>query len=175
MHVFLYGQMDIGKSTVIQSVVTNLIEDLNIKLGGFVTYPGIGIDRDIYISSTTEIRKYEITNRVAKRNNHNATGIPEIFNTFGVSILKKSNYANLLCMDELGFLEKDATLFQNVVLKYIDEDIPILGVVKEAPIPWLNSIKFHPKVELVNITIENRNTIVPIIVEKLKSTLIKRK
>ncbi len=172
MHVFLLGPKNIGKSTIIKKVIATLTTEQKIKVGGFSTYPGIGDDMDIYISAFNDTRKYEIKNKVAKRNIYGATGIPDVFNSLGMSILQNSK-SDLICMDELGFLEQDAPLFQNIILKCLGEDIPILGVIKDTPIFWLNSIKYHPNVELIPITLENRNTIVPLIVKKLKRAVKK--
>ncbi|HZK01869.1 MAG TPA: nucleoside-triphosphatase [Anaerovoracaceae bacterium] len=174
MHVFLCGPIKIGKSTVIQKVINELKLETSICLGGFVTHPGLGSDRDIYISPAWEDEEYESKNRVANRGLMLPTSFPEVFNHMGTSILQRKSSRNLICMDELGFLEEKAFDFQNAVLRLLDENIPILGVVKEVHVPWLESVKTHPSVKLINISLDNRNAIVKNIVNILKPSVIKK-
>lgn len=172
MHIFLYGPSNTGKSTIIQSVIKELDMTTPIHLGGFITYPGPGTDRDIYISPAWGEKKYETENKVAKRSSVFPYPFPKVFNTLGVSILKKSRtFKNLLCMDELGFIEQNAYSFQDEVLQCLEADIPIIGVVKESPVPWLNQIKRHRKVELISVSKDNRDEIAPQIVKILGSSI----
>ena len=54
-----------------------------------------------------------------------------IFEELGVDILRKvRNSADLIIMDELGFMEKDAQQFQQEVIKCFDCEIPVLAVIK---------------------------------------------
>ena len=174
MHIFISGPRNIGKSTLVRRTVGRLTDHFELKPGGFSTYPGLGNDLDIYMSPYCEIRKYNDLHRIAKRNLHKVVGIPEVFNTLGVSILHNSQeYADLICMDELGFLENDALQFQTAVVECLNGNIPILGVIKEVYVPWYDIIKNHPKVELISITLENRNTLIDKIVQKIMVSLQK--
>ena len=175
MHVFLCGPVHIGKSTAIQKAIQQLSLKYPIQLGGFITYPGLTPDLDIYISPAWKSKKYHLENRVAKRNRVSSSPFPQVFDTLGVSILEqsKTHKKNLLCMDELGFFEKEAYQFQKAVLQCLEEETPILGAVKEAPIPWLDSIKEHPNVELISISLENRDRIPAMIVDILEPSLKK--
>jgi len=176
MHVFLCGPVHVGKSTAIQKAIQQLSQKYPIQLGGFITYPGITPDLDIYISPAWEPKKYHPENRVAKRNRVSSFPFPQVFDTLGVSILEQSKMhkKNLLCMDELGFFEKESYQFQKAVLQCLQEETPILGAVKEAPIPWLDGIKNHPNVKLIPISLENRDRIPSVIAEILESSLKKR-
>lgn len=168
MHVFISGPRHIGKSTLVRRTIGRLTDLFELKPDGFITYSGLNNDLDIYMSSFCEIRKYDDIHRIAKRDLHKVAGIPEVFNTLGVSILHNSlEYADIICMDELGFLEKDAFQFQTAVVECLNGDIPILGVIKEIHVPWYDKIKSHPKVELISVTLENRNTLIDEIVQKL--------
>ncbi|HPO04807.1 MAG TPA: nucleoside-triphosphatase [Bacillota bacterium] len=175
MHVFLCGPIHVGKSTVVQNVLRQLILKKTICAGGFVTYPGIAPDRDIYISSVWEPKKYYPANKVAQRGPASSYPFPQVFDTLGVSIILRSKtYSDLLCMDELGFFEQEAICFQNAVLQCLEESIPVFGVVKEKPVPWLDAIKNHPAVEIISVSEENRNTVTPSIVKVLEASLDKR-
>lgn len=172
MHVFLCGPSNIGKSTIIQNTVKELNLTIPIHIGGFVTYPGMREDKDIYLCRAWGEKKYEPENRVATRDSLFPYPFPQVFNTLGVSILEESKaYKNLLCMDELGFIEQNAYGFQNAVLQCLEENTPILGVVKESPVPWLDQIKRHSKAKLIYVSLNNRNEITHTIVKILKSSI----
>lgn len=175
MHIFICGPIHIGKSTIVKKVISNLITEFKIKIGGFVTHTGINDDRNIYISPFCGEKKYENSNMIAKRDILVPFSAPQVFDTLGVSLLQDSKkYADLICMDELGFLEKYSFEFQNAVIKRLDENIPVLGIIKDIPVAWYDKIINHPNTEIFRITLENRNTLTPLITDKLKTILIKR-
>ena len=175
MHVFLCGPRHIGKSTIVKNVIRKLASRTPICLGGFVTHTGRGNNMNIYISSAEGPLKYEADNCVAVRNPDSAYPFPQTFDSLGVSIIEKSKrLSNLICMDELGFFESEAYGFQDVVLQCLGETLPIIGVVKEAPVPWLEGIKNHPQVELITLTKENRDHLVSHIISILESSINKR-
>ena len=112
---------------------------------------------------------------MAQRGPASSYPFPQVFDTLGVSIILRSKtYSDLLCMDELGFFEQEAICFQNAVLQCLEESIPVFGVVKEKPVPWLDAIKNHPAVEIISVSEENRNTVTPSIVKVLEASLDKR-
>jgi len=175
MHVILYGPRHIGKSTIVKNVIRQLNLQRSIRLGGFITYAGRGKDLNIYMSPAEGVRKYDVDNCVAKRTSDYAYPFPKIFDTLGVSILEKCKpISDLICMDELGFLEGEAFVFQNAVLRCLDETVPVLGVVKDEPVPWLELIKKHPQAELIAISPKNRDYIVPHILNILEASINKR-
>lgn len=54
-------------------------------------------------------------------------------------------------MDELGFLENDAKVFQSAVLCALDGDTPVLAAVKPKDTPFLRAVRGHENAELVFI------------------------
>ena len=62
-------------------------------------------------------------------------------------------------MDELGFLERGALAFQCAVLDALDEDTPVLGVVRQGASGWLDALRRHERVEEITVTEENRDTL----------------
>ena len=61
----------------------------------------------------------------------------EIFDFAGEEYLEKiKDDTKLIIMDELGFLEKDAAIFEKAVIKRLKGDIPILGVIKAEKTQW---------------------------------------
>ena len=155
MHIFLQGPLGIGKSTVIRKALAILSEPLAI--GGFFTYK---LDDDgIYICATDDLDRSgaACVARFGDRGSKNL--YPEIFDTEGVRLLQSARSADLIIMDELGFLESKAELFKQEVLACIDRDTPILGVLRDMEIPWHKPIKSHPSVKIIRVTEENRNNL----------------
>jgi nucleoside-triphosphatase len=62
-------------------------------------------------------------------------------------------------MDELGYLERNALVFQQVVLDILARDIPVIGTMRMKDIPWHEPIKADPRVSLLKVTLENRDTL----------------
>jgi nucleoside-triphosphatase len=143
IHTFLTGDKQVGKSTIIQNFITRP----GYEADGFLTYweTKAGV-RQLFLSSLDKQEKYLLDDK-------------EVFNTAGVRILEKAGRGNIIVMDELGFLETEALAFQASVLKHLNNPIPILGVIKPARTTFLDAVRAHPNVKIIEVTNENRDTI----------------
>ena len=160
MHVFLKGPIQIGKTTVLLSVIDQLVKDKKLIPGGFSTHVGLPGDFDLYISPFGEPSICDKAHCVGRRSSQGAVGYPAIFDTTGVELLQAAQKQNgLICMDELGFLEKDAFLFQHAVYDCLDRQVPVLGVLKAKRVPWHDAITSHPAVTVIEVNLENRSKI----------------
>ncbi len=81
---------------------------------------------------------------------------PRVFDTAGAALLENIPAGSLVLMDELGFLEKEAFLFQNRVLEVLDGPYRVLGVIKERSDPFLDRIKRHPLVQCLAVEAASR-------------------
>lgn len=162
--IFLTGEIQIGKSTVINRTLGLLQEKagMNITVGGFRTYFGPDRrlpDRLLYMNAATESKIYSEANAVAMF----VEGVPpyvltDKFNTYGADLVRDSrNNADLILMDECGSLEKDALEFQEQILQALTEKTPVLGVIKLSSSGWTDLIRNHPQIELITVTKENRD------------------
>jgi nucleoside-triphosphatase len=82
-----------------------------------------------------------------------------VFDVLGVRILADraaARRAGRIVMDELGFLETGAPRFQAAVMDCLDGDVPILGVIKPDRTPFLDRVRAHKAVHLIEVTLENR-------------------
>lgn len=174
MHLFLTGEIQIGKTTVI----TRILELLQITPGGFTTY--FGPDRSLpdkllYMNSASKPKVFSPKCAIARLF---ADKPPEVFterfSSYGVGLLQAGrNSARLILMDECGSLERDAVAFQEEILDILDGNIPVLGVVKLASKGWTDRIRNHPKVELITVTEKNRDTLPPLLASRLASEMEK--
>ncbi len=160
MHLFLTGEIQIGKSTVLQKTLSLL----NVPYGGFRTY--FGPDRDqpdryLYINDAALPKSYGEENAVARfRMDGPPIVYTERFDMLGVStITKAASQARLIVMDECGALEWEARRFQKCVMDTLDGDIPILGVVKKAARGWTDGIRSHPGVRVITVEPHNRDAL----------------
>ena len=84
---------------------------------------------------------------------------PLIFEQLGVRLLTECPGADLIIMDELGYLERNSFTFQQVVLDTLARDIPVIGTMRKGDIPWHESIKYDSRISILEVTLENRDTL----------------
>ena len=161
MHLFLTGKVQIGKTTVVDKTIARL----GVTPGGFRTY--FGEDRRaphhfLYMSSAARPRSFAPDHAVAEFR-LGADGAPTAcqllprFVELGLHCLEDAQRHPMLLMDECGRLEQRLPAFRQRVLELLDGSPPILGVVREDAMGWLEGIRRHPRVRLVPVTVENRD------------------
>jgi len=161
-NLFLTGPVQIGKSTAINRA----LEILNpANIGGFRTigtnYTADGKSDVVIYSANKSPNTGHI---VAHRENGTREAFPPIFDTYGSEYLK--NDADFILMDELGFLETEAHLFQDAVIEAIEKSTPVLGVIRHGKnTPFLDNLRKREDITILMVTEENRNEIPKKIVE----------
>jgi nucleoside-triphosphatase len=84
--------------------------------------------------------------------------IPGRFDRLGGQLIQTARRtAQLIIMDELGQLERDAKEFQNAVLEALEGGVPVFGVIKKTAAGWVNKVRQHPNVSVIEINMENRD------------------
>ncbi len=157
MHIFLTGEIQVGKSTVIMRTLSRL----EIIPGGFKTYFGSdrrSPDRRLYMNPAAETKSFNRANSVACfYADRPPQAFSDVFDTYGVTLIQGATSNKLIMMDECGSLESDALLFQKEVIAALEGSIPILGVVKLNSQGWTDRIRTHPRVRLITVTKFNRD------------------
>ena len=157
MHIFLTGDVQVGKSTVIQKAVSAL----GLRVGGFRS--GFGPDRGqpdskVYLWDAGGPPQYDEEHVVVRFSG----GKPQVhidrFNTLGVEALRRAHRsgAGLILMDECGRFEGQAEAFQAEIFAALDGAVPVLGVVRQGFHGWLDTLRSHPNVTLLPVTADNR-------------------
>ena len=82
-----------------------------------------------------------------------------MFDTLGAQLIESAPKGGIILMDELGFLENDARVFQSAVLCALDGDTPVLAAVKPKDTPFLRAVRGHENAELVFIDEQNRDAL----------------
>ena len=153
MHVFLTGPVQIGKSTLLRASLDALQPQ---KLGGFRTVsaqPQADGSRPVYLHpACSPDELHESANRIGiRRPELGIVSFPAAFETAGLAALAGAGYSAR-------------------ILTLLDGGVPILGVVqKKADTPLAQAIRSHPRVRLIEVSEENRDTLLPTILEALRS------
>lgn len=148
-HLLLTGQKGAGKSTLIRG----LLAEETGRLGGFFTVRHEG---GVYLLPAAKERTFT-PESLLFRCGHG--GDPARFDDLGCAALADTAGCRLLVMDELGPHEEAALRFQAAVFRTLDGSTPILGVLQQAQSQFLDRIARHPRVTVLTVTEENRNTL----------------
>lgn len=175
MHIFLTGEIQVGKSTLVNRVLRQLPE---VGLAGFrtVTVADIpGAIGSVYlVDAADNAPVYSEENRIGIRmgSGRGIEAFPEVFESCGMALLSGAARGQLILMDEVGKTEAAAPAFCAAVSVLLDGRTPILGVVrKHGDAPLLHCIRSHPNVELMEVTPENRETLVQLVADRLRAVL----
>ncbi|SBW10301.1 conserved hypothetical protein [uncultured Eubacteriales bacterium] len=166
MHLFLTGPVGCGKSTVIQKTVALG----GLRVGGFRT--GFGPDRreavhSLYLWNAWEKTVLDEEHTVARFGPGGVISLPKRFDALGCAALDCPG-AELILMDECGRLEREARRFHAAVLRTLGGNTSVLGVVRQGFPGWTRAIAEHPRVELIEVTEENRNALPEELLHKLE-------
>lgn len=156
MHLFLTGEVQVGKSTLLRALLARLA----LPACGFCTCWAVcGGEERLHLLPWGPERVCTPENAAACRVEHRARALPGRFDRLGPPLLLPRRDSGVLVMDELGFLERDERVFQQAVLAALDGPLPVLGVVKPRQAPFLDAVRAHPRTRTVLVTKENRDAL----------------
>lgn len=157
-NIFLTGDIQVGKSTLIKRI----LEKDQGQVCGFKTVP-FYLNDESRLFQLNRFFPEQINNEqpllvCKKTENGKLTGIPEVFDQWGVRILEACLNAkpDIIIMDELGLFESEAYDFQKSVWRCLDSPIPVLGVLKAKNSPFLDRVREREDVLIIEITEANR-------------------
>ena len=145
MNVFLTGARGVGKSFALRAAV----ELLGLRAKGFATvFYRTETERALYI------RPWDEEPLAAVMREDGPVGNTDVFDGFGSLCLRNAlRDGELIIMDELGFLEKDAAEFRKAVTEALLSDIPVLAVIRQGFPSWTREAAKTGTV----ITVDERN------------------
>jgi nucleoside-triphosphatase len=177
------GARGVGKSTVIRGL-TDRLAARGVEIGGFKTVAGpvspLGRDA-VYLlpyreraddpAALSEACIVATRDRRAMRYESYAA----VFDARGAELLRRAPRCGLIVMDELGFMEAEAHVFQEAVLSLLDGETPVLGVVKppDAPakVAFLEAVRGRRNMRLFTLTRENREEMPGLLYPLLEAAL----
>lgn len=157
-NLFLTGDINVGKSTLLRKVLDNL----DNSIGGFVTQD---------VSNRSDMKQYQLISLYdgdygynignIKNMIENRDKVIKIFDEVGCEILEKSvQCRDIIVMDEIGVIESQALKFQNIIKNILNSEKIVLGVLKKADSSFLNYIKSREDTVVIDVTKDNRDGLV---------------
>lgn len=171
-HALIVGTRGIGKSTLIQRV----LKELGRPASGFVTKKEIHLadgqsGRPVYIYDPGMLRSQTSDNLVGISYPHGFRIIKGAFDRYAQKLLEPVPEGHVVVMDELGFLEAEEKKFCKAVLSLLDGSIPVIAAVKNKNIPFLESVRSHPKCRCFHMTEENREVLYQEVLDFMKDQI----
>lgn len=127
MHVFLTGDVQIGKSTAIRRAIAQL----GRPVYGFRTFftDRESAEKSLYMLPAAAERAPGQEDAVAVFSGGRPTPLTARFDALGASLLRaaQAHPEGLILMDECGRFEREAYAFQREIARCLDGDIPVLG------------------------------------------------
>ncbi len=149
MHILLTGEIQVGKSTVIE----RFVKRHGIEAGGFKTFWRHETDgRTLYLAP------YMGGPCVAVARGERG-GILSFPGSFDVCCSFLKTDKPVIIMDELGVLERDAKLWHEAILKVFDSGAAVLGVIKPKKNDFLDKIRARDDVMIVPVDEDNREDV----------------
>lgn len=172
MHAMIVGANGTGKSTLIRHV----LQALSVPIFGFETVkedsleePDLGSPIYIYEAGKEHIQTSK--NLVGYCHKQKSSAIPTGFDHFAPLLLCPPPDRHLIMMDEIGFMESKSELFCQAILSVLDGDIPVIAAVRDKNVPFLETVRSHPKAHVFRITQENRLSLYDELLDFMKTQL----
>lgn len=150
-HLFFTGRKGVGKSTLVRAAIEGK------RVGGFFTKRVEGLlerpSVHLLRAGTADVPSAE--------NLLFCCGGADMqqFDKLGCGALADTAGYEMLVMDELGPHEEQAAAFRQAVLRALDGDAPIIGVLQQAESAFLRQVAAHPNVRVITVTEENRDAL----------------
>lgn len=179
-NIIITGDKYTGKSTIVR----NLLDNLDIKPGGFIVKRTGEIERwlsfylidAIYYNSGKEsLNQFKTKSHVFAKRDHPTQDWqlhPEVFDNKGVELLTTGfMYRKLVVMDELGRFELKAYHFKNRVLQILNSRKPVLAVLKNEHNEFLDKIRKRNDHDIYRVKKDNQKNLYENVFQKLKGLI----
>ena len=148
-HLFLTGSKGIGKTTVLREIL-----EQGIEYGGIVTRVIREDGRMPNYILLQDINNDSLSTIVGSRNEEGSGIIPCLagFEGYGVAILQSylSKPLRWIILDEIGYLESDASYFKEAVRSCLREK-QVIAVLRKDANPFLEEIISCPDALLIDL------------------------
>ena len=171
--ILLTAQPRTGKSTAIKKVVNMLGKD---NCGGFYTEEIREDEERVGFRICTLSGKIGILSHVNIENNYRIShyGVDlETFERLCISELEsaiKDNKVKYIVIDEIGPMQLFSEKYKELLIQLLDCDKPIIGTIFMNSYEWLDDFKKQENVNLIEVTIENRDSLPLKVVELLSKS-----
>jgi len=168
-NILLTGEPGIGKTTIIQAVLA----ELPTRAAGFFTHEiKAGKKRVGFELVTLDGQKATLAHQNSKSSYKVANyGVDvSVMDKIAAAVLEDALKAPapLIVIDEIGKMESFSKKFRDLTIACLDSKIPVLGTIQNFAHPIIETVMNRPDVVIITVTRENREMLVPKLVELLK-------
>ena len=160
MRIFLQGQINAGKSTVISKTLDILANESPIELGGFFTWNSGDDAPEVFMRPAKACTGAEVNVHKLASFDPDAGRMRcdlSVFELIGTRFLDGCDGADIIIMDELGYMESNAPAFRAAVMRALKCGARVLGTMRLGDVPWLNEIKQSVPITLIDVNEKNRD------------------
>jgi molybdenum cofactor cytidylyltransferase len=147
-HLLITGSKNYGKTSIFNEILKN-----EESIGGIIT-EAIGDDKIVpkYVT-LRDMNDSNLNSIIAIRNNSGTSLIPvtDTFENLGTDILRKYNNGSvkLIAIDEIGFLENNAVLYQAEIFKSFEKKV--IAIIRKVPTLFTKKLTQRQDVYFIDI------------------------
>ena len=173
MKLLLTGPPGIGKTTVIQKVLSGI----EIGAGGFYTDEIRKGGRRVGFSLKTLEGEEGILAHIDHRGRYRVGRYGVAIDRFEAmaipAMVRALREQELVVIDEIGTMELFSQTFKDMVMRILDQnERHVLGVIHQGKEPFATSIKSRGYVEVIAVNHDNRDDLPPQIITRLQGAWI---
>jgi len=170
-HVILTGEVGIGKSTVIKRTLHLLgVHAEGIQTGAYE--PRDAREKTLFLRAYGDDAK---GCPFAQLPGGDKAYAARCFDAVGAHLLRRARRrGEMIVIDELGWLERDAAVYQQELRSTLDGSVPVLAVLRKNKTEWADWIRARSDVALLTAREQNRDELPEQIAEVLRLQIKKR-
>ena len=162
--IFLTGQPGCGKTTIIQKLLTSIqhqaagfytreLREDNVRYG----FEIVTLDGKQSLLATKEAKVHFEKEQTLGTYKVNLDAIDSVAVP---ALLKAISTKKIALVDEIGPMEIFSRPFCDTILNLLNRaDVPVLGTIVERPNEFADMVKAHPRVALITVTAQNRDSL----------------
>jgi nucleoside-triphosphatase len=104
---------------------------------------------------------------------HSRYGVElDFFENEALPLIENADSSKVIIIDEIGPMQMYSERFKHILLDYIDSNNKVvIGTIFYDSYEWIDDFKKNPNVELMEVTLENRDDIPKMVLDKVGDVL----
>lgn len=169
----LTGEPRIGKTTIIKKIVNNDV--FKHRMGGFITQEVMTKgERTGFEIITLDGQKYLIADiNFDKKFSVGKYGVDvKKLETVGIQAITRAiELGKLIVIDEIGPMQLLSDNLRDAIIQALESRCVIIGTIVQRSFQWTDNLKKDKRISILTVTLENRDHIAEVLVEKILEKL----